>query len=122
MMVRKKRSPFEFALAAIAASFLSCNSAPQASKEAALRDDLKAMRTVLEQYRNDKNEGPESLDQLVREGYIRKVPIDPFTRSSETWQVVRGKAAAGQAERPRVIDVRSGAKGIGRDGSAYSSW
>ena len=94
----------------------------QDSKEAALRQDLKTLRLVLVQYRGDKGKGPESLEQLVSEGYLRVVPTDPITKSRATWRVIRATVVAGQAEQPAVGDVRSGAKGIASDGTAYSSW
>jgi general secretion pathway protein G len=94
----------------------------QESKEAALRENLKTMRSVLDQYRGDKARGPDSLEQLVREGYLRVLPEDPITESRATWRVIRATVVAGQAEQPAVVDLRSGAKGIASDGAAYSTW
>jgi general secretion pathway protein G len=98
--------------------------APQKAREAVLKEDLYAMRDVIDQYFADKGKYPESLDALVDEGYLRKIPEDPITKSSDTWQIVHSEetdedpdAAAGG-----VIDVKSGADGTALDGSSYSDW
>ncbi len=97
--------------------------APQKAREAVLKEDLYAMRDVIDQYFADKGKYPESLDALVEDGYLRKIPEDPITKSTETWQIVRSEetdedpdAAGG------VMDVKSGADGTALDGSTYSEW
>jgi general secretion pathway protein G len=80
------------------------------------------MRSILAQYRADKGRGPDSLEELVREGYIRILPADPFTRTRTSWRVIREPQAPGRTERPAVVDLRSGATGISSDGTAYGSW
>ena len=123
MVNHRSRTRFGLALVVVGVSLLGCSrSPPQRSKEAALREDLKTMRSVLDQYRGDKGKGPDSLEQLVREGYLRVLPADPITESRATWRVIRAPLTPGQTARPVVADVRSGAKGIASDGTAYSSW
>ena len=68
---------------------------------------------------------PESLEVLVSEHYIRKVPIDPFTKSPDTWELVfeePDSADAASEEAPGIIDVKSGAPGTALDGTAYNTW
>jgi general secretion pathway protein G len=122
LIVTERGAPLSLALLVVAVSLQSCRNPAQRSKEATLREDLRTLRTVLDQYRGDKGRGPNSLEQLVREGYLRVLPSDPFTKSRATWRVIRATVVPGQGEEPAVVDVRSGARGIASDGTAYSSW
>ena len=58
----------------------------QSAKEATLRTDLFRMRDAIDQYYADKAKYPASLDALVSDGYMRQIPRDPITQSSDTWQ------------------------------------
>ena len=90
-----------------------------------MRENLSSMRAMLEQYRSDKGTFPESLEDLVHEGYMRTLPMDPMTNSRDTWKVVYaypGTPAPGEVSRFAVTDVRSGAEGHGSDGRPYGSW
>jgi general secretion pathway protein G len=97
--------------------------APKKAKESVLKEDLYALRDVIDQYFADKGKYPESLDALVQEGYLRKVPVDPITNSSESWQVVHAEATDEDTEGAGgIIDVKSGADGTALDGSRYADW
>ncbi|OLD64417.1 MAG: hypothetical protein AUI47_06085 [Acidobacteria bacterium 13_1_40CM_2_68_5] len=97
--------------------------APKKAKESVLKEDLYALRDVIDQYFADKGKYPESLDTLVQEGYLRKVPVDPITNSSESWQVVHAEATDEDTEGAGgIIDVKSGADGTALDGSRYADW
>jgi general secretion pathway protein G len=100
--------------------------APIRAKEAALREDLFTFRTCLDQYYADKGHYPDTLQTLVTDKYIRKIPVDPFTKSAETWQVVMeepdSSENASSQEAPGIIDVKSGAKTVSLDGSPYNTW
>jgi general secretion pathway protein G len=95
-----------------------------AAKEAVLRTNLFRMRDAIDQYYADKAVYPSSLDSLVSEGYLRTVPIDPMTRTKDTWITVPSDpdpnnptAAVG------IYDVKSGATdGVALDGSRYADW
>ena len=93
------------------------------AKEAVLRDDLFTMRSVIDQYTLDKQKAPQSLQDLVSAGYLKAIPKDPFTGSTDTWEVTSDDSLMdpGQTQ-PGITDVHSGASGTGTDGSAYSSW
>jgi len=98
---------------------------PIRAREAALRQDLYTFRTCIDQYFADKGHYPESLQTLVTERYIRKVPVDPFTKSADTWQLTMEEPDATEAapdHPPGIIDVTSGSKAIALDKTAYSSW
>lgn len=112
-------------LAAIAVPAL--RDSPQKAREAALREDLFTLRSVLDQYHGDRGYYPADLQTLVTEGYIRKIPIDPMTKSAETWalafeEVPSAADASEPAATPGVIDVHSGSPGKALDGTLYKDW
>ncbi|MDT3708220.1 MAG: type II secretion system protein [Thiobacillus sp.] len=88
------------------------------SKEAVLHANLTLLRQVLDKYYGDKGRYPDALDDLVASKYLRNVPTDPITESNTTWIAVPPE----QVELGGVYDVRSGAEGKARDGSAYLDW
>ncbi len=93
------------------------------AKEAVLRDDLFTMRSVIDQYTLDKQKAPQSLQDLVSAGYLKAIPKDPITGSSDTWQVTSDDTLMDPSQsQPGITDVHSGATGVGSDGTAYSSW
>jgi general secretion pathway protein G len=93
------------------------------SKEAVLKDDLFTLRSVIDQYTLDKQKAPQSLDDLVSAGYLRSLPKDPFTGSTDTWQVTTDDTLMDPNQTaPGIVDVHSGASGVATDGTAYSSW
>src|SRR5713226_5128194 len=82
------------------------------SKEAVLHEDLFRMRDAIDQYYADKGHYPADLPSLVSDGYMRSVPKDPLTNSSDTWQTVMSELdAANPSATPGVYDVKSGAQG-----------
>ena len=93
------------------------------AKESVLRNNLFTLRTVIDEYTYDKKKAPQSLDDLVTDGYLRQVPIDPITGSDQGWIVIMEDAltSVDQTE-PGIYDVRSGAEGMGLDGTPYSEW
>ena len=102
-----------------------CRNGPRDARETGLRENLSSMRAMLQQYRSDKGRFPESLEDLVHEGYMRTVPMDPMTNSRDTWKAIYkspGTPAPGEVSRFAVTDVRSGAEGNGSDGRPYGSW
>ena len=93
------------------------------AREAVLSEDLFRMRDAIDQYYADKNRYPASLDALVTDKYLRAIPVDPFTNSSETWQTTlsEGDPANPSAE-PGIFDVKSGSDRMGTDGRPYADW
>ena len=93
------------------------------AREAVLRQDLFSLRTVIDQFTLDKQRAPQSLDELVQEHYLKQLPKDPFTGSSDTWQVVQEDSIMSVDQtQPGISDVHSGSNLIGSDGTAYSTW
>ena len=104
---------------------------PEKAKEAVLKTNLRAIRDVLDQYYADRGHYPPSLEAMVEDGYLRAVPVDPITRSTDSWVLVFDEPSLDEAPaetdipeggEPGVIDVRSGAPGTGTDGTPYSEW
>lgn len=93
------------------------------AKEAVLRQDLKTMRDQIDNYTMDKEKAPQSLQDLVDAGYLRMIPKDPFTGSSDTWQTESSDTlqSLDQTE-PGITDVHSGSSATGSDGTAYNTW
>ena len=93
------------------------------SKESLLRSNLFTLRTVIDEYTIDKGKAPQSLEDLVSEGYLRAVPADPMTGQDNTWKIIMEDAmtSVNQTE-PGVFDVRSGSDKMGLDGTPYSEW
>ncbi len=94
------------------------------AKESLLRNNLFTLRTVIDEYTYDKQKAPQALQDLVGEGYLREVPIDPITGSNATWKVIMEDATStvNQAE-PGIWDVRSGSDQTSPlDGTPYSDW
>jgi general secretion pathway protein G len=113
-------------LAAIAVPVL--RHSPQRAREAALREDLFTFRTAIDGYHGDKGSYPPDLQTLVTDGYMRKVPWDPMTKSAETW-VVTYEEESGEvdsppegATAPGVVDVHSGSEEKSLDGTFYKDW
>jgi general secretion pathway protein G len=95
----------------------------QSSKEAVLRTDLFRMRDAIDQYYADKGKYPASLDTLVSDGYMRKIPEDPITKSADTWQTEPAEPDPGNPSGdPGIYNIKSGATGTALDGSSYSDW
>jgi len=93
------------------------------AKEATLKEDLFRMRDAIDQYYADKNQYPATLDALVSDGYLRKIPEDPFTRSNSTWQAIPAEPDPNNpVAEPGVYDVKSGSDATALDGTKYADW
>ena len=92
------------------------------AKEATLKQDLKLMRDQIDKYVADRDESPGSLDDMVRAGYMREIPVDPLTESNSTWEVVMETEPIMPNGRVGIKEVYSGADGSGSDGRPYKEW
>jgi general secretion pathway protein G len=90
------------------------------AKESVLQNNLSTLRQVIDNYTYDKEKAPQSLQDLVTDGYLRTIPIDPMTGSAN-WRTINEDASqsVNQAE-PGIFDVKSTSGKIGTDGIAYS--
>ncbi len=88
-----------------------------------LHSNLQTLRTVIDEYTFDKKKAPQTLDDLVAEGYLRAVPIDPITGSDQTWRkIVEDSLTAVDQTQPGIFDVRSGSDLVSLEGTPYSEW
>ena len=93
------------------------------TKESVLRNNLYTMRTVIDQYTYDKQKAPQTLQDLVTEGYLRQVPVDPMTGSEQSWKVIMEDAMSSISQtEPGIYDVRSGSDKTSLEGTPYSEW
>ena len=92
------------------------------SREAVLREDLYRFRDLIDQYYSDKGRYPESLETLVAEGYMRKLPVDPITHQAD-WELVPAEPDPDNPnELPGVYDVRSASTAVSMNGTPYNEW
>ncbi len=93
------------------------------AKESVLRSNLTTLRAVIDEYSFDKQKAPQSLQDLVSDGYLRDIPRDPIMNANNSWKVIQedGGQAVNSTE-PGIFDVRSGSDKIGLDGTSYSEW
>lgn len=93
------------------------------AREAVLREDLHVMRNAIDAYTMDKGKAPQSLNDLVQAGYLRSIPVDPMTHSSDTWVTETNDTYESVDEsEPGIDDVHSGSQDVGTDGTLYSTW
>jgi general secretion pathway protein G len=103
---------------------------PVRAKESVLKTNLRTLRDMIDQYYGDKGKYPTALDALVDEGYVRRLPIDPITKSSDTWVPVFEQIDPDHPpaetdtdpSKPGIVDVHSGAPGKSLDGTPYKDW
>lgn len=88
------------------------------AQEAVLKEDLYLMRDQLDKYHADTGVYPDTLDELVNKKYLRKIPVDPITQSATTWILIPPSGG----EKGAIYDIKSGAPGVARDGTAYGDW
>jgi general secretion pathway protein G len=107
---------------------------PMRANEVVLKSNLHMLRDVIDQYYGDKGRYPSSLETLVKDGYLRAVPVEPITKRSDTWVLVREEAdpdhppddtadaGSGDDNTPGIIDVHSGSPRTSFAGTPYAEW
>jgi general secretion pathway protein G len=88
------------------------------SKEAVLHQNLELTRQAIDKYFSDNGKYPDSLDDLVAKKYLRTLPYDPISESNATWVIV----PPASVDKGAVYDIKSGAVGIGINGTEYKDW
>jgi general secretion pathway protein G len=93
------------------------------AREAVLKQDLQVMREAIDSYTMDKQKGPQSLQDLVDNGYLRAIPEDPMTHTRDSWVTDTSDAVFSLDQTdPGIDNVHSGSEELGTDGQEYSSW
>ncbi|GIU76688.1 MAG: hypothetical protein KatS3mg004_3775 [Bryobacteraceae bacterium] len=92
------------------------------ARETVLRQNLFTLRTVIDEYTYDKGKAPQSLEDLVREGYLRQIPIDPMTGQAD-WEIIMEEAVSSVSQsEPGIFDVRSRSTRRSLEGTPYNEW
>jgi general secretion pathway protein G len=95
----------------------------QRTKETLLKNNLFTLRTVIDEYTFDKQKAPQTLQDLVTEGYLRSVPLDPITGTDQSWRLIMEDALSMVNQtQPGIFDVRSGSDLKSLEGTPYSEW
>ena len=98
-------------------------SAIKHAKEAVLKEDLHTLRAAIDSYTMDKQKAPQSLDDLIQDGYLKTVPEDPMTKTNTTWVTDTSDSmhSLDQTD-PGIDDIHSGSEETGSDGQPYNTW
>jgi general secretion pathway protein G len=93
------------------------------AKESVLLQNLFTLRSLISQYTLDKQKAPQSLEDLVTAGYIKQIPVDPFTGKNDSWTVEQEEYSLSVDQQDTgITDVHSGSALTSSSGTAYSSW
>jgi general secretion pathway protein G len=93
------------------------------AREAVLKEDLHVLRTAIDSYTADKQKAPQSLDDLIQDGYLKSIPEDPMTHSKDTWVTNTSDTLSSVDQTdPGIDDIHSGSQDTGTDGQPYASW
>ena len=93
------------------------------TRESLLKNNLFTLRTVIDEYTFDKQKAPQTLQDLVDQGYLRNVPLDPMTGNNLSWRVIMEDAITSVDQTaPGIYDVRSGSDKKSLEGTMYSEW
>jgi general secretion pathway protein G len=93
------------------------------AKESVLKNNLLTLRTVIDEYTYDKQKAPQTLHDLIDQGYLRQIPVDPMTGSADSWKIIMedAQSSVNQTE-PGIFDVRSGSDKTSSEGTPYADW
>ena len=94
----------------------------QHARESVLKKDLQTMREAIDNYTMDKQQAPQSLQDLVDAGYLRSVPVDPINNQNDWVLHYSDMVITPEQNGTGVDDVHSGSDQIGGDGTAYNTW
>ena len=93
------------------------------AREAVLKEDLHTMRAAIDGYTVDREQAPQTLDDLVQAGYLKSIPVDPMTSKTDTWITAQSDVLTSISEtQGGISDVHSGAQGLATDGSSFNTW
>jgi general secretion pathway protein G len=92
------------------------------AREAVLKSNIDQLNKVIEAYRMDKRESPQSLDDLVSAGYYHQLPVDPMTNKPDWATDPEDSSNALDPQQPGILRVHSASTGTALNGEAYSSW
>jgi general secretion pathway protein G len=88
------------------------------ARETVLRQDIATLREAIDKYYADLGQYPQTLAALAEKRYVREVPVDPFTKTADSWTLVPSE----DQDHPGIRDLHSGAVDLAMDGTAVASW
>ena len=91
------------------------------TRETVLRNDLRTIRSLIDQFAADKGRLPQSLDDLASDGYMREVPVDPFTGQKD-WAITTGEDPNSLQGEQGMTDVHSASAEVSSEGTPYNEW
>ena len=91
------------------------------TRETGLRNDLRTMRSLIDQFAADKGRLPQSLDDLASDGYMREVPVDPFTGQKD-WAITTGEDPNSLQGEQGMTDIHSASAEVSSEGTPYNEW
>ena len=93
------------------------------TKESVLRNNLFSLRTQIDEYTYNMQKAPQTLQDLVTEGYLRAVPVDPMTGTNDKWiTVMEDSMRTVSQNEPGIFDVHSGSDKKSLEGTPYAEW
>ena len=94
-------------------------------REVALHTTLFNIRQALDMFYEDRGYYPDSIEMLTTNGYLRSMPKDAITQRTDTWIIIYEDNVLENSNSLNslgIYDVKSGAEGVGLDGTPYASW
>lgn len=92
------------------------------AKESVLKQNLFTLRSVIDNYTYDKSRAPQSLQDLVTEGYLRQVPVDPMTSEADWVVIMEDSVTSVNQMEPGIFDVHSKSDKKSLEGTPYNEW
>jgi len=95
----------------------------QHAREATLKQDLMVMRQSIDNYTLDKQAAPQSLEDLVQAGYLRKVPTDPMTGAADWVAQYDSVVLSPDQTSTGMVDVHSNSTRVSPfENTPYNEW
>jgi general secretion pathway protein G len=94
----------------------------KSARESVLKQDLATLRQAIDNYTLDKQQAPQSLDDLVEAHYLREVPVDPVCRQKDWVPHIGDTVLSPDQTSTGVDDVHSGCEMTALDGTSYTTW
>ena len=94
------------------------------AREAVLKEDLHTIRGAIDSYTYDKQKAPQDGNDLVQSGYLKVMPIDPFTQRPDTWIFSQSDSytSIDETQSGGIDDVHSGSQQVSSEGTTYNTW
>jgi general secretion pathway protein G len=92
------------------------------AKETVLHSNLRALREAIDEYGFDKQKAPQTLEDLVKAGYLHEVPRDPIAQTNDWTKIMEEPGQAVDSSEPGIYEVRSTSSKIASDRTHYSDW